>query len=98
MENIINTLGICAVIALVVIIITGLWLIITSKKGEEFERFAGLALNVIPAFLGGLIDAIIGKFIPTYTEMVVMLIGVIAVNVVLVIVFWPWKSGESFNF
>ena len=85
MENIINTLGICAVIALVVIIITGLWLIITSKKGEELEKGIGVCLNVIPAFLGGLVDAIIGKFIPTYTEMLVMLIGVLVVNVVLVI-------------
>ncbi len=98
MENFISSIGISGVVSLSIMIVTSLWLIITSKE-SEIVIFSGICCNLLPVFVGGLIDSIIGKFVPTYTEMVVMLIGVIIVNVLLVVVFWPWRSsGEFFNF
>lgn len=94
-ENLINMMGVCCVISIGIILVTNIWLLIICKKGQELDIFMGVYLNILPVLVGGLVDALIQKFFPVYTEMVVTLIGVAIVNVLLVITFWPWRESKS---
>ncbi len=90
------TLCLSLKISLGVMILTGLWLMFTTKTDDAIETWVSLFVNFLPVLVGGIIDGIINKFFPGYTEMIVTLTGIVIVNVFLVIVHWgSWRKTKN---